>query len=215
MPDSLRSSVRYSNTLSPFKKMNLSHLNIEDRRKVELENLSKAEFSKSSLNLNGNARIFHEELKKHCGCIAVIKLNIKAENNMLWGSMGMQQFVYEFLNNENLKKELEELSPYEERFELKKDIKMGGNLFNLLGDMCAILKNGGMYSDGTGLKNKQIVEYTMDFIDQNLKEGYKMYHYIKIQEPWTKWFDPIWASTYLLLNLYCDEMMMICITDSD
>ncbi len=195
--------------------MNLSNLNTEERRKVEIENLSKANFLKTDLNLEGNSKLFYEELNKHCGCISIIKLKIEPKNNMLWGSMGMQQFANELINNENFKREVNEICTFDDRYELKKEIKMGGNLFNLLGDLCSILKTGGCYSDGSNLKNEKIVEVTMEFINQNLKEGYKMYHYLKIYEPWTKWFDQVWASTFLLINLYKDEMLMICITDSD
>lgn len=195
--------------------MDLSKLNIEERRKIELDNLSKANFSVSNLSLENESKKFFDELNKHCGLVKIIKLRIEAQNNMLWGSMGMQQFVNEFLNNENLKRELAELNPFKERYELKKEIVMGGNLFNLIGDLSSVLKRGGCYSDGSTFKNREVLNMTMEFVDQNLKEGYKLYHYIKIFEPWTKWFDPVWASSYLVINLYKDEMMLICITDTD
>lgn len=197
--------------------MNLSNLNTEERRNIELENLAKAKFSKDTLLLDGSGKKFINELKKQFSNVQIIKLKIKAENNMLWGSMNMQQFTSEFLNNSNFKDEITELVPFDDKYELKNKITMGGNLFNLLGDLCGILKNGGCYVSGINLKNDEIIEITKSFIDQNLKEGYKMYHYIKINEAWSKWFglQPIYSLTYLLLSLYKDEMLMICITDTD
>jgi hypothetical protein len=197
--------------------MDLSHLNTEERRKIELDSLSKATFIEDSLVLQTDQENYYTELKKRFGNIAFKKLKIKAYNNLLWGSMGMQQFTNEFINNSNFKNSIKDLLPFDKRFELKENIRMGGNLFNLLGDLCSLLKSGGCYGDGTNLKNDEIVRITKKFIDDNLKEGYKMYHYIKINEPWTEWFgyQPIYSLTYLLFNLYKDEMLMICISDTD
>ena len=197
--------------------MDLSHLNTEERRKIELDSLSKTTFIEDKLIMEPDQGNIYIELQKHFGNVKFKKLKIKAHNNLLWGSMGMQQFTNEFINNLNFKNSIKELLPFEKRYELKEKIIMGGNLFNLLGDLCSLLKSGGCYGGGSNLKNDEIVRITKKFIDDNLKEGYKMYHYIKISEPWTEWFgyQPIYSFSYLLLNLYRDEMLLICISDTD
>lgn len=197
--------------------MDLSNLSTEERRKVELENLAKATFLTDKLIQPDDELNFYDELKKHFGNVKIIKLKINAQNDMLWGSMGMQQFINEFLNSLNLKNSIVDLMPFDEYFELKQPIATGGNLFNLIGDLCSILKEGGCYGSGSNLSNDEIIRITKQFIDDNLKEGYKMYHYIKISEPWNRWFSyqPIYALTFLLINLYRDEMLMICISDTD
>ena len=197
--------------------MDLSNLNTEERRKLELEFLSKAEFKKVELASTNEENHFQAELKQHFAGVEIIKLKIKPYNDTLWGSMGMQQFTNQFLNNLNLKEAIKELSPFEIGYELKNQVSVGGNLFNLLGDLCGIIKQGGCYGSGSDLKNEEILIITKNFIDQNLKEGYKMYQYIKITEPWTEWFGhkPIYSLTYILINMYRDEMLIICIVDDD
>ncbi|MGY6650109.1 hypothetical protein [Wenyingzhuangia sp. IMCC45574] len=197
--------------------MDLSNINTEERRKLELDFLSKAEFEKVELASTNEENYFRAELEKNFAGIEIIKLKIKPYNDTLWGSMGMQQFTQKFLNNSNLKAEITEILPFENEYELKNEVRVGGNLFNLLGDLCGIIKQGGCYGSGSDLKNEEILRIVKNFIDQNLKEGYKMYHYIKINEPWAKWFghNPIYSLTYLLINIYRDEMLMICIVDDD
>jgi len=197
--------------------MDLSNINREKRRKLELDFLSKAEFKKVELASMNEVGDFQSELENNFAGVEIIKLKIKAYNDTLWGSMGMQQFINEFLNNSNLKEAIKEIFPFENVYELKNEVRVGGNLFNLLGDLCGIIKQGGCYGSGSNLKNEKILQITKNFIDQNLKDGYKMYHYIKIYEPWTKWFghDPIYSLTYLLISLHRDEMLMICIVDDD
>lgn len=196
--------------------MDTSNSNTEEQGKIESELLSKAQFSNDDLVLNTEGKQFIEELK-HFARVYVIKLKVKPFEDILWGSMGMYQFTNELLNNLSFKSAVKELLPFEGYYELKKDIATGGNLFNLLGDLCGLLKQGGCYGSGSDLKNDVLINITKQFIDQNLRDGYKMYHYIKINEPWTKWFgpQPIYSLTYLLINLYQDEMLMICIADDD
>ncbi|MBK8626900.1 MAG: hypothetical protein IPN86_15440 [Saprospiraceae bacterium] len=125
--------------------MDLSNLSTEERRKVELENLAKATFLTDKLIQPDDELNFYDELKKHFGNVKIIKLKINAQNDMLWGSMGMQQFTNEFFNSSNLKNSIVDLMPFDEYFELKQPIAIGGNLFNLIGDLCSILKEGGCY----------------------------------------------------------------------
>ena len=197
--------------------MDLSNINTEERRKLELDFLSKAEFKKVELASTSDENYFRAELEKNFAGVEIFKLKIKPYNDTLWGSMGMQQFTQKFLNNSNLKAAIKEILPFENEYELKNEVRVGGNLFNLLGDLCGIIKQGGCYGSGSDLKNEEILRITKNFIDLNLKEGYKMYHYIRINEPWTKWFghNPIYSLTYLLINIYRDEMLMICIVDDD
>jgi hypothetical protein len=197
--------------------MDLSKLSVEERRKTELEYLSKTVFSRDVVVIREEEPEFSAELRKHFGGVYITKLKIQAYNDVLWGSMGMQQFTNELLNHPSLKQHIQDLHPFEEFYELKQNVSMGGNLFNLLGDLCALIKQGGCYGDGSNLSNDEIIRITKSFIDDNLKEGYKMYHYIKLYEPWTKWFghQPIYAMTFLMLSLYRDEMYMICIVDTD
>ena len=197
--------------------MDLSKLDTEERRKIELESLSKAEFFADDLILDNHGEQFLAELRRHFAGIHIVKLKIKAFNDLLWGSMGMQQFTNELLNNVSFKEVIEELLPFDAFYSLKHDITIGGNLFNLLGDLSGMIKQGGCYGSGSDLKNEDILKITKCFIDQNLKDGYKMYHYIKINEPWSRWFgyQPIYSITYLLISLHRDEMIMICVADDD
>lgn len=136
---------------------------------------------------------------------------------MLWGSLGFQQFVNEFINNSNFKNAISELQPFEENYKLKRDIKLGGSLFNLIGDLSNNLYRGGCYGSNSDLKSDEILKITKAFIDENLKDIYSDYRYIRIYEPWNKWFghNPLLAMTYMLINTYKDEMLMMCIADTD
>jgi hypothetical protein len=197
--------------------MDLSHLNRAERNRITLENLSKAKFYPIELNLEENSLKFYAEFKKRFSGVQVIKLKIEANQNMLWGSLGFQQFTNEFINNSNFKNAISQLNPFEEYYELKRDIKLGGSLFNFIGDLSHDLYKGGCYGSNSDINSDEILKITKAFIDDNLKDIYSDYQYIRIHEPWTKWFGhkPLISTTYLVINTYKDEMLMICIADTD
>ena len=197
--------------------MNLSNLNKEERDKITSENLSKAKFYPVELNLQEDSLKFYTELKNRFQGVHIIKLKIETYQNELWGSLAFQQFVNELINNVSFKHAISELQPFEEYFELKRDIKLGGSLFNLIGDLSHNLYKGGVYGSNSDLQKDEILKLSKAFVDDNLKDIYSDYHYIRIYEPWTKWFGhkPLLASTYMLINTYKDEMLMICLTGTD
>lgn len=197
--------------------MDLSHLNRKERDKITLENLSKAKFHPIELNLKEDSLKFYTEFKKRFSGVQIIKLKIKAFRNMLWGSLGFQQFTNEFINNSNFKNAVAQLKPFEEYYELKNKVKLGGSLFNFIGDLSHNLYKGGCYGSNSDLNSDEILKLTKAFIDDNLKDIYSDYRYIRIHEPWTKWFghSPLISTTYMLINTYKDEMLMICIADTD
>ena len=196
--------------------MDLSKYSAEERRIITLDNLSRTTFSEMNVILEGEAGKFLTELEKQFRKVHFKKLKIEAPNNMLWGSLGMQEFINAFLNNTNFKHVIADLQPFQDPYKLKKDIELKENLFYLLGELCAILKQGGFYGGGSDLSNEEILKITKCFIDQNLKDGYKMYHFIKLHEPWMDWFtnNAVYTSTYLLFSMHRDEVLIICISDS-
>lgn len=181
------------------------------------EQLSKLEFEVIDNALTEKSEKFLGEMNSQFnGCCKILKIRVKNDYELLYGTLGTLSFLTEILNHKNLKPLIEELNPFETKYELKKDVRGISSLYTLLGDLCSLLVLGGAYSSGTALKNEELIQTVKFFIDDFLPDGYRSYDYYVSHEPWNKWFCNVaWDYTFILLNRNRKELNLICITDSD
>lgn len=197
--------------------MDTSHLSREEQIQKYKEHLSKLEFEVIDNGLSEKSEKFLGEIDSQFnGCYKILKIRVKNEYELLSGTLGTLSFLTEILNHKNLKPLIEELNPFETKYELKKDVRAISSLYTLLGDLCSLLVFGGAYSSGTALKNEELIQTVKSFIDDFLPDGYRNYDYYVSYESWNKWFCNVaWDYTFIVLNRNRKEMNLICITDSD
>ncbi|GAA5022091.1 hypothetical protein GCM10011506_01600 [Marivirga lumbricoides] len=199
--------------------MDNSNLSREDQWAVYKDIIQRLEFKLIDNGLTDKSKPFIIEFDTQFEQrYKIMKFEVTNGLQLNSGTLGAMNFFTETINNKSLRTLLAEqgLMPFDEKFIFNKNIRGVSGLFPFLGDMCSLLSFGGAYTDGSNLKERELVSTVQNFISDYLPKGYKEYDYYVTYEPWNMWFSRVACDvTYFLVNRNWKELNIICVTDSD